>query len=198
MPEIDKRNTVEHLHTGGSDVGLQVKLSEAIAQTYYGAIATAGWYTIGTFEGGTISLSIDAEEDKDEAGQLTGKTIERTREFVLSNNLKETSDAVEDLIDEELSKEFYPYRYALPVGKQKVSNGAGGTVEATAHKLYGIERGKITPGWELQTTQGQKRLRPVELKSTEYQGTPAFVRGTVDLATEANWGNKFDPFLTTA
>ncbi|MEO0558045.1 MAG: hypothetical protein AAF170_07660 [Bacteroidota bacterium] len=196
MPQFDKRNTIEHLHTGGSDIGLQVDLTEAIAQKYYGASAVAGWFTIGTFEGGTIEYTPDIEEDKDEAGQLTGKTITRSKDFFLRNQIKETSDAVEDLIDEELSVNFHKYRYALPVGTQLVSDGAGGTVSATAHKLYGVERGKIQPGFSIPTGEGEKRLREIVLQSTEYQGTPAYVRGTVDLAAEANWPDKFDPFLT--
>ena len=196
MPKIDKRNTVEHLHTGGSDVGLEVELSEAEAQQVYGATAAAGWYTPFTFEGGTIAYVVDAEEDKDEAGQLTGKTIERSSEFRLSNTFKETSDAAEDLVDDILSKSFHKYRYALPVGKKDVDDGAGGTENVDAHKLYAVARGKITPGFEIPTADGEKRLRALELVSTAYQGTPAFVRGTVNLANEATWPAKFDDFKT--
>ena len=198
MPAIDKRNTVEHLHTGGSDVGLQVYLDADEAVQIYGADATAGWYTPFTFEGGTIAYAVDGEEDKDEAGQLTGKFIERSAEFTLSNTFKETSDEAEDLVDEVLAKGFHKYRYALPAGEKEFDDGAGGTVQKPVHKLYAVDRGKITPGFELPTSEGQKRVRALELKSSKYQGTPAFRRGTVDLADEDSWPAKFDNFKTAA
>ena len=189
MPEINKKNTVEHLHTGGSDVGLQVYLTAAEAQQIYGVDAVAGWYTPFTFEGGTIAYNVEAEEDKDEAGQLTGKTIETSAEFVLSNTFKETSDEAEDLVDDLLTKSFHKYRYALPAGERDGTK---------VHKLYAIDRGKVTPGFSIPTAEGEKRVRALELKSTKYQGTPAFRRGTVDLADEANWPAKFDAFKTAA
>ena len=198
MPTIDKRNTVEHLHTGGSDIGLQVYLSEDEAIQIYGAGNVAGWYTPFTFEGGTISFAVEVEEDKDEAGQLTGKTIEQSApEFVLSNTFKETSDAAEDLVDDVLSKGFHKYRYALPAG-EAVTDAGPPEVKGPVHKLYGIERGKVTPGFEISTAEGEKRVRSLELKATKYKTTPAFVRGTVDLENEAAWPAKFDPFKTAA
>lgn len=188
MPTIDKRNVIEHLHTGGSDVGLQVFLSAAEAQQVYGAAAVAGWYTFGTFEGGTIAYRVEAQDDKDEADQLTGKTIEQSAEFVLTNQIKETDDATQDLIDDVLTQRFHKYRYALPFGQS-----ASGE---PLHQVYGIERGKVSPGFEMQTGAGQKRLRPFELKASRYQGAPAFVRKTVDLTDEASWPPVLDAFKT--
>ncbi len=195
MPGIDKRNTIEHLHTGGSDVGLQVYLTADEAVLYFGTGSVAGWYTFGTFEGGTIAYTIDGEDDKDETGQLTGKTIERSAEFVLTNTIKETSDAVEDLVDNLLTKVFKKYRYALPAGQIQTAAGPP-AVMGPAHKVFGIERGKVTPGFEISTSDGEKRTRGFELKSTKYLNTPAFVRATVSLASEADWPAKLTPFKT--
>jgi len=193
MPVVDKRNTIEHLQTGGSDVGLQTFLTEEEAILYYGAGSVEGWYTFGTFEGGTISYSPDSEDDIDEAGQLTGKTIERTRNFVLNNVIKETDDVTQDLIDELLTKAFRKYRYALPFGEIQTDAGPP-VVMSPAHQVYGIERGKVTPGFEITLGDGEKRLRPFELKASHYQGTPAFVRATVSLAHEDDWPAKLAPF----
>ena len=54
------------------------------------------------------------------------------------------------------------------------------------------------PGFSIPTAEGQKRVRAFELKSSKYQGAPAFVRGTVDLADEAGWPAKFAAFKTAA
>ncbi|MEM1250769.1 MAG: hypothetical protein AAGK22_30685 [Acidobacteriota bacterium] len=194
MAEISKKDTVNHLHTGGSDIGLAVKLSEAEAQQIYGATAVAGWYVPFTFEGGSVAFEVESEEDKDEAGQLTGKTIETSAEFVLTNTFKETSDQAEDLVDDILSQGFHDYRYALPVGVQPVDDGAGGTVDKEAHKLYGIHNGKIEPGWSIEVADGTKRTRQMTLRSTKQGTTPAFVRGIVDMADQTNWAAKFNDF----
>ena len=199
MPKVDKRNTKEHLHTGGSDVGLEVYLDVDEAQQIYGAEAVAGWYTPFTFQGGTIAYEAPGEDDKDEAGQLTGAFVESSApSFVLSNTFKETSDEAEDLVDDILTKGFHKYRYALPVGKKEFDDGAGGTVTKAAHKLYGVERGKVTPGFSIPTSESERRVRQLELRSTRQGETPAFVRGTVDLSDEDNWPAKFDAFKTAA
>lgn len=198
MPEFDHRNTVEHLFTGGSDIGLQVELDVAEATLYFPDTPTAGWHTIGTFEGGTIAYRIEGEEDLDEAGQQTGKFIESSAPFFeLSNSLKETSDSVEDLIDDVLSKELKNYRYALPAG-EIVTDAGPPEVKNAAHKLYGIYNGKVQPGWELTTQASQKRLRGFVLRSTKKGTTPAFVRGSVWLGDETTWPAKFDDFKTGA
>lgn len=198
MPEFDKRNTVEHLHTGGSDIGLQVELTLEQATEYFPDDAAAGWYTIGTFEGGTIAYRVDAVDDEDEAGQLTGKTIENSSPFFeLSNTLKETSDNVEDLIDELLTKQLMKYRYALPAG-EIVTDAGPPVVKSPAHKLYGVANGKVQPGWELQTGANQKRVRGFVLRATRQGSTPAFVRKTVYLGDEATWPASLDAFKTGA
>lgn len=197
MPVVDKRDTVEHLHTGGSDVGLHVFLSDEEATAIYGDTAVEGWYCPFTFEGGTVAYAVESEEDRDEADQLTGKTIISSESFRLTNTVKETSDEVLDLLDKCLTKSFHKYRYALPVGVKMVEGGAGGEVEADAHQLWGAERAKITPGYELSTTANEKRTFDIELVSSKYQGTPAFVRVTVDLEAEASWPPELEPFKTT-
>ena len=198
MPTVDKRNTVEHLHTGGSDVGLAVKLTAEEAAQIYGDSASAGWYVFGTFEGGTIAYEVDSEEDKDEAGQMTGKTIVSSREFMLSNTIKESDDATQDLIDDILVKSFHDYRYALPVGMKEVDDGSGGTTTKKAHQVYGVHNGKIAPGFEINTSEGEKRSREIELRSTKQGDTPAFVRKTVNLDDQTTWPEALAPFRDAA
>lgn len=198
MPEFDNRNTVEHLYTGGSDVGLQVELTLAEATQYFPDDAAAGWYTIGTFEGGTIAFRVDGAEDLDEAGQQTGKFIENSASFFeLSNTLKETADNIEDLIDDLLTKKLMKYRYALPAGTIQTDAGPP-VVMGPAHKLYGIANGKVQPGWELATTANTKRLRGFVMRATKEGATPAFARATVSLGHEADWPSKLDAFKTGA
>ncbi|MEO1478003.1 MAG: hypothetical protein AAFV01_05435 [Bacteroidota bacterium] len=193
MAEISKKNTIEHLHVGGSDIGLAVKLSEEEAIQIYGAGSAAGWYIPFTFEGGTIANEVEAEEDKDEAGQLTGKTIVSSDEFVLTNTFKETSDEAEDLVDTILCESFHDYRYALPAG-EIVTDAGPPEVKGPAHKLYGIYNGKIDKGWSIQVADGTKRVRQMTLRSTKQGSTPAYVRGIVNYADQTGWDAKFNDF----
>lgn len=193
MAEISKKDTINDLHIGGSDIGLAVKLSEEEAIQIYGAGSAAGWYVPFTLEGGTVAREIDFEEDEDEAGQLTGKTIINDDQFVLTNTAKETSDEVEDLLDDILTQSFHDYRYALPAG-EIVTDAGPPEVKGPAHKLYGIHNGKIEPGFSIPTGNGERRVRQITLRSTKQGSTPAFVRGIVNYADQTTWPAKFDAF----
>ncbi|MEM1055186.1 MAG: hypothetical protein AAGI52_06650 [Bacteroidota bacterium] len=198
MPEFDHRNTVEHLYTGGSDIGLQVELDADQAAKYFPDTPTAGFHTIGTFEGGTIAYRVDGAEDLDEAGQQTGKFIKNSPSFFeLSNTLKETSDNIEDLIDELLTQKLMKYRYALPAGTI-VTDAGPPEVTGPAHKVYGVQNGKVQPGWELATTANTKRVRGFLMRATKKGTVPAFVRKTVDVTNEASWPTELDPFKAGA
>lgn len=188
MSVIDKRSTVEHLNTGGSKTGLQVWLTAEEAEVFTGdEAAVAAWYTFATFEGGKITHQVEQELDEDEAGELTGAVIVLSDRAMLENVIKETSDAVEDLIDNVLSKSFHKYRYALPV----VKTGATPKV-----KMYGFKNAIADKGWEINVSKG-KRTRAFKLTSTSQDDEPSYVRATVERDTETAWPAALAPFKTT-
>jgi len=180
MAQIDKRNTVEHLNTGGSRIGLAVYLPAPVALDIYGAGSAAGWYVPWTLEGGKISHVVESELDEDEAGELTGAVIVSSEKAMLENVIKETSDEAEDLIDKYLSKGFYKYRYLLPVK-------TAGQV-----RVYGFQNAIVEPGWEVAVGKG-KRTRPIKITATCKDDVPAYVRRTVDNDQDA-WDGDLVPF----
>jgi len=188
MPEIDKRNTPKHLWAGGSDVGLQVLLSDSEAQAIYGDSANAGWYTFATLAGGELGYDVENERDKDEAGNFTGKIITTNEEWYREGALKEDSDQVFYLLRDYLTKEPHKYRYALPKGLEMFDiDGTGTMEEHQAHILYGLYNGQVSPGWSFPTENGEKRQRDFEVRGSATQANPAYVRKTVWLDDDTTW-----------
>ena len=189
MPEFDKRDTVAHLHVGGSDIGVQVLLTAVEADAIYGGGAAEGWYTIGTLDGGTFAYEVESEKDLDEAGQQTGKVIETSAQWHVANRVKESSDAVLKLLLTTLQSP-HRFRYPLPAG----DDGAGNKL----HQLWGLYNGLATPGFDFPTAAGEKRLVTLDLTGTKTDTTPAFEFATVDLADEPNWPAALDAFKDAA
>ena len=188
MPVIDKRNTVDHMHVGGSDIGVQVLLSDAEAQQIYGSSANAGWYTFGTLAGGSFGREVETERDKDEAGQFTGKIITSSDEWFIQNTIKESSDEVIRLLQEVLAKSPHRYRYALPAGEKEFDMDGSGTMEThQAHQLFGLYNGQTLPGFEFNTEEGEPRTNDIEIRGSKSSSDPGFVFKTVYLGDDTTW-----------
>jgi len=187
MPVIDKRDTINDLHVGGSDIGVQVLLSDAEAQEVYGSTANAGWYTFATLDGGSFGNEVDSERDKDEAGHFTGKIVKNSDEWFIENTLKESSDHVLRLL-ELLAGSPHRYRYALPAGRKEFDMDGAGTIEThDAHQLFGFYNGQVLPGFEFPTQAGEKRMTDVEIRGSKTESTPGFVFKTVYLGDDTTW-----------
>jgi len=188
MPEIDKRNTPKHLWAGGSDVGLQVLLSDSEAQAIYGDSANAGWYTFATLAGGELGYDVENERDKDEAGNFTGKIITTAEDWFREGSIKEDSDEVYYLLRDYLTQDSWRWRYALPKGEEEFDIDGQGTMEThQAHILYGLYNGQVAPGWSMPTAPGEKRERDFELRGSPTAANPGLVRKTVWLGDDSTW-----------
>jgi len=192
------------MHVGGSDVGVQVLLTEAEAQQIYGSTAVAGWYTFATLDGGTFGRDVDSERDKDEAGQFTGKIILSSDEWFIENTAKETSDAVLRLLGDFLAFEPHRYRYALPLDTPREfdMDGAGTLETHDAHQLFGLYNGQVLPGFEFSTEEGEPRSTDIEIRGSETNSTPGFVFKTVYLGDDSTWqhvdGDDLSDFMDDA
>lgn len=202
MPVTDTRNTVDHLHTGGSDLGLQVLLSSTEAESIYGTGSTEGWYTVGTFDGGSFGDDVQSERDKDEAGQFTGKIIINSQEWFISNTIKESDDETLNLL-QLLSASPHRYRYALPAGEKEFDVDGTGTMEThKAHQVWGLYNGQVDPGLDFPTQDGEKRMTDVEFRGSKTKDNPPYLFKTVWVDDDSTWqyvdGSDLTDFMDAA
>lgn len=182
MPSIDRRNAANH-QSGGSDIDIEVYLTDEEAALYMDAGDTAGWYQKFTTRKGSIDTPGEITERKRENGEVIGSTGKEdiVREF----ECYETDAKTVLLVNRCLRRTPHKYRYKIPFGD--------------GYQVWGIRNALVTNSFGFETDDEVDRVPTVQVTGRATTTVEAYeVAEVADVADQAGWPAELADFKDAA